>query len=192
MQDKNILKKFNHEQIQNILAELELPPVLAEKLTDRKTDMGIINMLVGSDQLQAAVKFLALGLPKRESIWWSYICSKETTNDKDSDISNKTIDTIEKWVKQPNEDLRRNAGKLAETLGLYVPLGWVATALFWSGGSITPPDKPAAEPESFMCGEAVANAISLAAEQSEDSIDKMKLYLKRGLHIAMGGNGKIN
>ena len=179
MQDKNILKKFNHDQIQDILAELELS-------IDKKTDMGIINLLVGSDQLQSAVKFLALGLPKREAIWWGYICA--------SDISKETVDTIEKWVKQPDdEDLRRNAGKLAETLGLYVPFGWVATALFWSGGSIAPLDKPEAEPELFMCGEAVANAIFLAAEQSEDdSTDKMKLYLKQGLHIAMGGNGKIN
>jgi hypothetical protein len=182
MPEENILKKFNHEQIQDILQELELPAELANKLTDKKTDMAIINLLIGSDQLQSAVKFLALGLPKREAIWWGYICCEEK----------EPNNIIEQWVKQPDEILRRDAGKLAEKLGLYVPLGWVATALFWSGGSIAPADKPEAEPEPFMCGEAVANAISLSAEQAENSTAKLRLYLKRGLHIAMGGNGRID
>jgi hypothetical protein len=186
MQDENILKKFDHEKIQDILQELELPEELRNRLAAKNIDMEIINLLVGNEHLQAAVKFLALGLPKREVVWWAYICAAEI------DGHAETIDLIQQWVKQPNENLRRKAGDIAEELGLYTPLGWAATALFWSGGSIAPPDKPAAEPELFMCGEAVANAISLAAENSENSNEKMKLYLKRGLHIAMGGNGRIN
>lgn len=186
MQNENILKKFNHENMQNILQELEVPEGLKNKLTAKNADMVIINLLVGNEQLPAAVKFLALGLPKREAVWWAYICVAEIDNHAE------TIDLIQQWVKHPDETLRRKVGELAEELGLYTPLGWAATALFWSGGSIAPPDKPAAEPELFMCGAAVANAISLAAEHSENSNEKMKLYLKRGLHIAMGGNGRIS
>ena len=191
MSDTHILKKFNHQQIPDILQELELSDEQFEKVEQCKNDMQIISYLVDDKLFEQAVKFLSLGLPAREGIWWSYISAEDVEKENECEKTKKALGNVHKWVKFPTEDKRRLAEKLAEDLELYTPTSWASMAVFWSGGSIVPEGKLKVEPEHFMCGEAIFNSISLAAELSDDAEAKIELYLKRGLHIAMGGNGRI-
>ncbi|MCK4869706.1 MAG: hypothetical protein KAS93_01210 [Gammaproteobacteria bacterium] len=191
MAEEQVLKKYNHENMLHFIPELELDSKLQEELGKYTTDMQIINFLVRAEQYEPALKFLAMGLPKREAIWWAYICTEELEGEKDCLKTKNALRIIQEWVKQPDDNLRRQAGDLGEALEFYTPTSWTATAVFWSGGSIAPKGKPEADPTPYMCAQSVANAITLAAEQSDDTPAKMQLFLKRGLHIAMGGNGRI-
>ena len=179
MTKQHQLKKMAHDKIDEIIQEIELPEecsIDANSLADTQ----IISQLIQEELYDEAIKFLALGLPKREAIWWGYICSQELEK------SEQQLD-----VQNGSEELRISAKAFADKLALYTPSSWVAMAIFWSGGSLAPKGKPPIEPEPFMSGYAVANGLILAAEKSEHPVKKKKLFIKRGLHIAMGGNGKI-
>ncbi len=190
MTKQHQLKKMAHDKIDEIIQEIELPEecsIDANSLADTQ----IISQLIQEELYDEAIKFLALGLPKREAIWWGYICSQELEkSEQQLDVQN-ALRVIHEWIQNSSEELRISAKAFADKLALYTPSSWVAMAIFWSGGSLAPKGKPPIEPEPFMSGYAVANGLILAAEKSEHPLKKKKLFIKRGLHIAMGGNGKI-
>ncbi len=185
------LKKFNHEKILEVIDEIEVPDDVCDQVRSKHTDMQIINFLIQSDLYDEAIKFLAFGLPIREAVWWAYICSEELERDEKCSNTQNALRAINDWVKNPNDDVRRQTKVFADALDLYTPTSWAAIAVFWSGGSIAPQDKPEVEADDFMSGYAVSNSLILAAERDEKPAEKKKLYIKRGLHIAMGGNGRI-
>lgn len=78
-------------------------------------------------------------------------------------------------------------------MDFFTPSSWTATAIFWRGGSITPEGRSEIEAGEEMCGEAVANAIIIAAHKLSDKPSEwFEHFLKQGLHIGMGGNGRID
>jgi hypothetical protein len=180
------LTKFNHIKLNDIIQSLELSKEFMLLIQNQKSDFDIIESLREAAEYAAALKLLALGLPKREAIWWGFISIKN--NDK-TQIS--IMQLVEDWVKQPDENLRRTLGNKVEQIGLYSAAAWLAQAVFWSGGSITPADQTVVEPEHFMCNTAVFNAMQITAQTTSDMAIYYEHTLKRGLHIAMGGNGKI-
>lgn len=140
-----------------------------------------------------AVHFLAHGLPKREAIWWAYLCAEATESISTSQDNLETLELIKKWVFNPDEVLRRAAELMAEKLKYKTAASWAAIAIFWSGGSITPVDTPEVMPDKNLCAKAVAGAILLAAALYEpENISKnYERFLLQGVNIANGGNGRI-
>lgn len=185
------LKKFSHDTLDKILAELELPSELTPLINQESNDMAILSKLIETQHFPAAVKFLALGLPKREAVWWAYLCAQDVEGNNNDLKTQNALKATSEWVRQPTEDNRRKAGPSAEALELYTPSSWAAMAAFWSGDNIAAPGRPAVTPPPFMAGEAVSNAVVLAASKKPEPAEAYKIYLKQGLHIAMGGNGKI-
>lgn len=186
------LKKFNIAEIDLMLAELEISEALRKQADQQKSELAIINLFMETGNMDAAIRFLALGLPKRESIWWAHICAELHEGNQNNLKTQQALRNSEAWVMAPNENHRQTAKVLADTLELYTPASWVNMAIFWESGSIAPPDKPAVYAPFFMSGHACANAIIMAADASEEHLTCKKRFLKRGLHIAMGGNGKID
>ncbi len=190
--EKQTLKKFDHERMSEFIEEVELPERFSDQIHENKSDMQIINFLIQSELYDEAIKFITFGLPTREAIWWAYICSDELEREEKNANTQNALRVVNDWVKNPNDEIRRKAKVFADALELYTPISWAAMAVFWSGGSISPADKPEVEPDEYMRGYAVSNSLIIAAERDENPVEKKKLYIKRGLHIAMGGNGKIN
>jgi hypothetical protein len=185
------LKKFSHEQLSDICAQLDLPPEVAEAINKQESDTAILSKLIEIGQYPAAVKFLALGLPKREAVWWAYLCAEDAERDSNCLKTQNALKVTNEWVRNPSEENRQKTQGLAEALELYTPASWAAMSAFWSGDNIAPANRPAVKPSPYMAGEAVSNAIVLAANKKPSAQDAYKLYLKQGLHIAMGGNGRI-
>lgn len=186
------LKKFNHDNIPDIIKQLELSATIEESINQFQTDIEVFNALIDCQHYQQAIKFLSLGLPKREAIWWAYISAEQVEADKNCLKTQNLLKKANDWVRNPDEEKRRSIYGLSQSLDLYTPSSWMGMAIYWSGGSIAPEDKPEVHPRPFMFGKAVANAINLATEMHQQPIEQAKLYIKQGLHIAMGGNGKIN
>lgn len=191
MEHNQQLKKYRHDDIATIKAELELPDNVKEAIADKTVDMEILATLIDCQQYNAAIQFLAFGLPKRESIWWSYVCA-EQADGKSNDLNTQNaLKNASDWVKSPSEERRQSAHTLAQALELYTPSSWTNMAIYWSGGSIAPKNQPDLEPEPLMYAHAVSNAIGMAAEQADNAAEQKKRFLRQGMHIAMGGNGRI-
>lgn len=189
---KQQLKKFNTQEIDNVINSLECEDVMLTTLHTLESDLAVLQHLQAEKNNVEAVKYLARGLPKREAVWWAYLCSHACEQDNNDTTTQEALAVVDAWVKIPSENKRRRAGKLGEALEFYTPSSWAATAVFWSGGSITPEGRPEVEASAEMCAEAVANAVIIAAHKSGGDIgEHFAHFLKQGLHIAMGGNGKI-
>ncbi len=187
---KITLKKYNTAMMPDIIAELEMSPALFEKVQECPGEMDVLNVLMDAKELDLAVKFLALGLPKKEAIWWSCVCVEAVDKNPDPNTVG-AFKLVNDWARASTEEKRRAAKRISDVLGLYTPMGWVTTAIFWSGGSLAPEGKPPVEPPPMMCGHAVSNAVSMAAENTGDPAECLKRFLKKGIHIAMGGNGRV-
>jgi hypothetical protein len=187
------IRKFNTVEIDAILSQLECPAELLTELKTAASDLAILQRLETEQLYSEAVKFLAHGLPKREAIWWAYLVSEAAEHHSTDPQTQEALSTIEHWAREPNEARRRQAGSVGEALRYYTPSSWAAMAILWSGGSITPEGRPPVEASPVMCAKAVSNAIIIGAHQlhATPPDEAFKRFLRQGLHIAMGGNGKI-
>ena len=187
------IKKFNTAEISSILSHLECPADLLTELQTAASDLAILQRLETERLYSEAVKFLAHGLPKREAIWWAYLVSEAAEKNSTDPQTQQALSTIEHWTREPNEARRRQAGVLGEALQYYTATSWAAMAVLWSGGSITPEGRPPVEASDAMCAKAVSNAIIIGVHQlaAASSDEVFKQFLRQGLHIGMGGNGKI-
>ena len=139
-----------------------------------------------------AIHFMACGLPKRESIWWSCVCTRVLCSDTLSAKEQSALEAVETWVKRPNEDYRYATEFLNEDLKYQSPVGWSAQAVFWSGDNIVARDKPKVAPSDYLFANAVHGAIQLAVVQQPKQLEqRYKECIKRGIDIANGGNGQV-
>lgn len=185
------LLKFDHQGLTAIYDELDLNPQLAEQVKTYTNELQALHCLLEHQQFDAAIHLLAFGLPIREAIWWAYVCIEEFESQKDDILVQNCLKSISRFVHEPSEDARYHAEACADALSLYSASSWAAMAVFYSGDNIAPADKPAVVPTEFMAGQAVANAIIINASAAPCRNTYLRHCIKSGLHIAMGGNGKI-
>ncbi len=162
-------------------------------ITNKITSADYLELLLKNNFYPDAIKFLAKALPVREAIWWAYLCSSQTEINTANEDALAALDIAEKWVYQPDEILRRTAEAIAKKLNYKTASSWLATAIFWSNGSITPPDNlPVIAPD-YLASYAVAGAIMLAAafNKTNPIKENYQRYLQQGINIANGGNGDI-
>ena len=188
-----VLKKILAERAALYCQDIELGPAALEKLAPDISPAGYLDLLMQEVLFSDAVKFLARALPKRESTWWACLCSRGALDEAASESLSKALEAAERWVYEPTEEHRRQAYAAAQATGFDHPVSWAAMAAFWSGGSMAPPDVPAVPPGDDLTAKAVAGALMLAAVQTQPELaaDKYCLFLRRGIDIAGGGNGRL-
>lgn len=152
-----------------------------------------INRLADAGLYADAIKLLALGLPKREAVWWACLCAREVQGPDTDENNVKALLAAESWVKNPTEERRKICKLLSEATNYQTPASWAATAATWSHGSLAADGEPVIEPPEHLYAHAVAGCVSLAAVLC-DPVDPGKPFsrcLARGLDLARGGNGKL-
>lgn len=184
--------KFNNEKIYHIIAELELANALENSLHKKNSAIEVINQLLENNLSDAAILFLALGLPKREAAWWGLLVAQAVENQNSDLHVQHSLRICEQWVRNPSDELRHQAKLLAEILDLATTSSWVAMGIFWSGDNIAAINKQPVVPAEFMSGRAIANSIHMAINfKSGNRQETTNYFLRQGIHIMMGGNGKI-
>jgi len=137
--------------------------------------------------LQAdAVRFLAHALPRRESVWWAWVCARKTAGAEPPPPIKAALDATERWIVQPSEEHRRQTLIFGEAADFGTAAGCAALAAFMTGGSLAPPDAPAVPPGEFMTAKAVSGAVTLAAVATEPDKagEKFNEFLRLGLEVA--------
>lgn len=130
-----------------------------------------------------AVRLLAHALPPREAIRWAADCAKGSA---DSAPAAAALASVEAWLTDSGEPNRRACGEAAVVAGYATASGAAALAVFLSGGSIAPTDRPAVPPGEHLTSRAVANAVILAALAGErgKATERYFQYLKEGISLA--------
>ncbi len=164
-------------------------PAARARLEPSTTPRGFVEALVAGDMARDAVAFMTQALPKRESIYWAYLCVDSNPEAAASETCRAALDVARDWVAEPSDNAkRREAMTLAKAAGLDTPAGCVAAAVFFCGDSIAPADLPAVVPAPHVAGTMAAAAIQLAAVNPEPSRagERLQNYLALAGDLAAG------
>ena len=132
-----------------------------------------------------AVRFIAHALPKREAVWWGWVCARRSAGENPQPKIKAALDATEKWIAQPSEDNRRSAMAAAQKAELGTAAGCAGLAAFFSGGSLAPPEAPVVPPGEFLSAKAVSGAVIFAAvaKEPERAPEKFKIFVAQGVEV---------
>lgn len=173
-----------------VCKRLTLDPPAQALLTDKQNCRQFFELLVGQEQFNDAVRFLAQALAKREAVWWSAVCVRAYLEKKLSSSDRTALEAAEKWAAEPTADNCRAAEQAAEATRHETAAGWAAAAAFWSGDSLAPPDLPPVPPKDTLTGQAVYVAINMTAAVDEPRAapERFRMCLQLGAAVADGKN----
>lgn len=116
-----------------------------------------------------AALFLGQALPRFEAVLWAAEASAPFT----TSIDAETMAAVRAWLASPVEAHRRAAGEAALRGAPAAAATLTASAIFHSGGSIAPPDKPPAAPPRDVAGRLAAIAVLTAvATAGREALDR--------------------
>jgi hypothetical protein len=132
-----------------------------------------------------AVRFIAHALPKREAVWWGWVCARRAAGDNPQPKIKAALDATEKWIAQPSEVNRRSAMAAAQKAELGTAAGCAGLAAFFSGGSLAPPEAPVVPPGEFLSAKAVSGAVIFAAvaKEPERAPERFKSFVAQGVEV---------
>lgn len=181
------LSKIEAKTAAEVCARFELSEPAQSLPREGASPATFLERLIAERHFQDAIRFLAFGLPKREAIWWAARCARlpggPTTPERQA-----ALELVERWCAAPDEELRRAAMAAAEKAKLDNAAGCAALAVFFSGGSVAPPDAPAVPPVETVTALAAASAVLMAAVESEPekAEEKYQRFLEQGIAVAAG------
>lgn len=137
---------------------------------------------------ESAIGFVAHALPAREAVWWGCLCLWDVVRPVPPPSVDVALAACLRWVFEPVEGHRRAAERAAAEAG-DVPVGYLAQAVFYSGGSVLGPDLPVASPPPFLTNRLIAGAVLLVAGQGRvDRAAQLRLFLGWAADVADAKN----
>lgn len=164
-----------------------LEPDNARLAAPDKTTQQFAELLTAQEKFIDAVRVLAYAMGKLTVIDWSLQCVRMAGTEGMSKLDERILETVQKWLGNRTESLRREAYAAAEEAKFETPASWVAMAAFWSEGSMgPPPPAPPLAPGPVQCAQAATGAILLAAvvRQPEKAPDRYREFIQIGLQLA--------
>jgi hypothetical protein len=162
----------------DLAVSAELSDDAKSKLHADATPSAFMRELVSAGLLVDAVKYLAQAIGPERAISWSLACVKELRAERFPE-SAPALAAFDAWVNDPSDANRRAAAEVAgkgpeKSLGL---------AIFFSGGSIAPPDVNAIPPPPRLAEKLAAGAIMLAVvgEQPENAVERYRQCIEIAL-----------
>ncbi|WP_226643348.1 DUF6931 family protein [Microbulbifer variabilis] len=177
----------------DLLKNFEVSEEAEEHLVPDTAPEVSINQLVEAGLYPDAIKLLAHGLPKREAVWWACLAARDIQSPETDEDNVSALIAAETWAKKPSEESRLKCKALGDKTKHKTPASWAATAASWCHGSLAAEGEPVVEPPEHLYAHAVAGSITLAAVLSDpvDPAKRFDRYMKQGLDLARGGNGKV-
>ncbi len=167
------------------IAELDEPAIALLGAGD-PPPRAFLTQLMDAKLFADAVRFIAFALPRREAVWWAWVCARKAAGAEPAPKVKAALESAEKWIVQPTEANRRAAMAASETLGFGTAAGCAGLAAFMSTGSIAPPDSPAVPPPERMTATAVSAGVTLSAvaTEPEKAPEKYAEFVRIGLEVA--------
>jgi hypothetical protein len=140
--------------VAQLIEHAELSDEAKTKVGPDVTPSAFMRDLVGAGLMIDAVKFLAQAIGPARAVAWALACVRELQAEKDG----TALAIFDAWAADPSDANRRAAADAAEA-GPEKSLG---LAIFFSGGSIAPPDVNPIPPPPHVAEKLAAGAIMLA------------------------------
>ena len=168
-----------------ICSVAELSDDAAALLRPDPAPLAAVNLLVEKNLFPDAVRFLAHALPKREAVWWAWVCARRVSGDKPPAKIAAVLEATERWIAHPNDANCRAAKDAADEAGLDSAAACAGLAAFFSGVSLSPPEAPPVPPGEFLTAKAVSGAVIFAAVKPEPAKapEKFKSFIAQGVEV---------
>lgn len=166
------------------MAELEPPALGLQRPAFGPREY--LDALIEAEYLADAVKFLAHLLPRREAVWWAWMCARKGLGEAPPAEEQTALLATEKWISEPSDEHRRAALEAANAASLESPAGCAALAAFLSGGSLAPPGMAEIPPPRYAAAKAVYGSLVFSAVtvEPEKAPEKFRTFLQYGLELA--------
>ena len=136
------------------------PPAASDIVTTPREEdpLTFLRSLLTGPTPEDAISFCAYMLPRREAVWWACQCVRQIENPL-TPADEQFLVKVEAWVKDSDEDTRRQVQEAVADSALDTPATWVAMAAVWSGGSISSPGNPPVPPPPHATAQALRAAV---------------------------------
>lgn len=131
-----------------------------------------------------AVEYIGHALPRREAIYWAAGLIEAP---EDEPAAHAALDRARRWLEDPADAQRRAAYAAAQSADREAPERTLATAIFYSGGSIAPEGVAPVQPAPGLANRLAVVAVIQAAYRSGDHKALLAQALDRAEAIAEHG-----
>jgi uncharacterized protein DUF6931 len=146
--------------------------------------------IVAAGDLELAAAVIGHALPRYEAVAWAArLLEAHSHRRKLAPRDQQTLDRSLRWLDDPTDEFRREAFEASEQAGDGSPERMLGTAIFLSGGSISPPDLTPVSPPPELTGRFAATAVVMAAHRAGDAPGILREALAAGELIAAQGLG---
>lgn len=165
-----------------LVFDLKLSDEATALLPDSPNAFAYLAVLCDQKLFHDAFLLLARTLPKQYALIWATQCVDQSLTTALAPEDKQCAELVRRWLKGPDEKIRRAAAEAAETAEHEGPWAWLAAAVGFSGGSLAPEGLPVVPPADHLTAVAVAASLmSLAMKDPETSADLGKEMINRGL-----------
>lgn len=138
-----------------------------------------------------AVLFLGQALPRYEVVAWAVRTVRELSPPDLAPRDAAALDAAQQWLREPNDSRRRAAYDAAEAASSVSAQRMCALAVFFSGGSLAPPDlEPLPAPKDAL-GAFAAGAVLTAVTRSGRRQEGLRAALALGDALAVGSENAL-
>lgn len=164
----------------------ELSDVARNILADDVHARAFVEKLIETEQYSDAIAFLAHALPRREAVWWAWLCARAAAGEKPPASIIASLEATKTWIAEPTDPHRRAALDAAEVAGVGTPAGFAGLAAFLCGETLGPAEAPPAPPGEYAAAKAIGGSINLAAvaDVKADISARYAEYVRQGLELA--------
>jgi len=136
----------------------------------------------------AALQYLGHALPRLEAVAWAArIVADTTAADPPPRRARHALDVVLRWLEDPTDLHRRAAGAAAEAIAQPVAERLLASAVFFSGGSIVAANAAPVVPPDHVAARYAVGAIDAATRRAIDPVAALETALVLGERIAERG-----
>ncbi len=174
-------------ELATVCARIEMTEEAVALVGPQQDERAFLRALLDRELYPDAVRYMAFVLPTREAIWWAWSCARRTLPPEPAPVVVEALSVTERWIAQPSEAARRPLLALAEAAGPATPAGAAALAVYFSGGSITPPDVPPVPPPAGAAARAIAGSVTLAAVSPppEKAPERFRQFVEQAMEVAV-------
>lgn len=141
--------------------------------------------LLAHDRQSDAVRFLAHALPRYEMIaWTTQVVTAIRPDSEREPEALRALEVARRWVRDPSDDIRRQAWTMAEAMDDNTPEKLLLVAIFLSGGSMAPEDLPPVHPPEESAASLGGAAIALACYNTPSPVSALAGALEMGESVA--------
>ncbi|MDE1566881.1 DUF6931 family protein [Aquabacter sp. P-9] len=160
--------------------------------TPRRSAPEVLAALLEAGEHVAAIRYLAVALPRREAVWWACAVARRFPAPVARPEEQACWAAAEAWVYTPGDAQRRAAYAPAQALDFSTAGAYAALGVYWSGGSLAPPETVLViPPGDALTGSAVGASVLLSCIPGppREIAARQEIALAMGFDIADGGSG---